>query len=417
VDMQRKHALDPRKTRSVDCLPTVTIGGDSSSDEGDAVEKRKTVSDDEGPCKGQVSGRLNERSDTKETSDTTLSEEGRGTSSSSRKPKFRLQLDMPVLPEDGAPAPRTHRGTQAPEAVQKRKAALEKLTEAAGKYQEQLEAKLKAHEGRRRRRIKTWAAHISDSPTSNASSSSRVLTPTGDYTPFPDPDEVVILFDWDDTLLPTSFISAVLRPSFLPGQLRHGIPTDSCFYEDMKRHAEAIEMILRATRDIAHVAIVTLATRPWVESSSRIYLPGTDIPAVLRELGIPVYYAQEHLLQAHEHLEEEGVDLFMIAKRNAFAKHLRKVHRENNVKVTHVLSIGDSEAEQEAVKDVVWSCYEHATCLTVMLMEEPSIKVLSDQLQLMSKAVSRLITQQDDLDINVDDAVAVDRLADLVLRS
>lgn len=98
-----------------------------------------------------------------------------------------------------------------------------------------------------------------------------------------DRDEPVVIFDWDDTLLPTTFVD------FL-GQL----PANGRQFEAAEKHAKQVESILRTARSLGRVAIVTMANKKWLVKSAERYLPGLDVEALTEELDIPVVYASEY---------------------------------------------------------------------------------------------------------------------------
>eukprot|EP00927_Polykrikos_kofoidii_P056859 TRINITY_DN50948_c0_g1_i1.p1 TRINITY_DN50948_c0_g1~~TRINITY_DN50948_c0_g1_i1.p1 ORF type:complete len:615 (-),score=114.32 TRINITY_DN50948_c0_g1_i1:145-1989(-) len=113
-------------------------------------------------------------------------------------------------------------------------------------------------------------------------------------------DSAVVIFDWDDTLFPTSFLTHQVIPSFgqrqgaEPGVLRT-LPKDSEYYNALAHHGRIVEFVLRTARQVARVVIVTLSMEPWVEASSEHYLPGTDLKSLLKELDIPVFYSRAHV--------------------------------------------------------------------------------------------------------------------------
>eukprot|EP00913_Durusdinium_trenchii_P008453 g7938.t1 len=107
------------------------------------------------------------------------------------------------------------------------------------------------------------------------------------------------------------------------------LPSESPYYADLKAHAQIVESILLSAREVVgRVSIVTLAQRPWVENSAGWYLPGLDLEKLFQELEIEIFYAREHITRPHIYNAqlEEGVDMFVIAKRNAMLKCLRKLY-------------------------------------------------------------------------------------------
>lgn len=112
---------------------------------------------------------------------------------------------------------------------------------------------------------------------------------------FQDPANAVIIFDWDDTLLPTTYILGTVIPS-LPEEDKAGVlPEDSEYQEQLAAHAHLVQFLLRTARRVARVAIVSNSLSPWVQASAARYLPGIDFEALFDELDVPVYYSRQHL--------------------------------------------------------------------------------------------------------------------------
>mmetsp|Transcript_82984 Transcript_82984/g.231550 ORF Transcript_82984/g.231550 Transcript_82984/m.231550 type:complete len:487 (+) Transcript_82984:55-1515(+) len=111
--------------------------------------------------------------------------------------------------------------------------------------------------------------------------------------PYDSKDSAVVIFDWDDTLFPTSFVVQMVIPSM--GKHDEFLSKDSPHYEALAHHAHVVDFVLRAARKVARVAIVTLSMSPWVEASTERYLPGLNIASLLYELDIQVYYSRGHV--------------------------------------------------------------------------------------------------------------------------
>mmetsp|Transcript_79428 Transcript_79428/g.233405 ORF Transcript_79428/g.233405 Transcript_79428/m.233405 type:complete len:395 (-) Transcript_79428:100-1284(-) len=227
-------------------------------------------------------------------------------------------------------------------------------------------------------------------------------------------DNTIIIFDWDDTLLPTWFLQDTVCPSLPPNAREATLPTDSPFYAKLAAHASILKAVLMLSRAVAQVAIVTLAVRPWVLNSAERFLPGLDLPDLLCRLGIPVYYAREHVKRPDACLAqvEEGVDIFTVAKRATMMKCLRKLSRKRKTARMNVISIGDSLAEKDAIKEVLWAFNEQpglegivATplCKTVKFAFQPTAEQLGDELQLLAMWLRQMASHQEDFDINMED--------------
>jgi len=307
--------------------------------------------------------------------------------------------------ETGSPAPRLSRFMS--DKSSKRDRALVKLSFAVASVRQKMETKATRLKQQRMqlRRLHSTDFH-EDVSRGNHAPVVSVCKDEPDITHVA--KEKIIYFDWDDTLCPTGFIEEVLEPFGLTEVL-----PSSPFYAGMRKHANAIESVMRAASQVAHVAIVTLAKRPWVKSSAARFLPCLPIEQLLQELSIPVYYASEHIPVATRYIEEEEMDLHVVAKRKAMSRFRKKVSRKWGA-VSHVLSIGDSHAEAEALKDLVWSTLDNAHATTVRLLSNPSLEELTDELVFVASICPDLVSREGDTDFHMDNSDDVEALLSLL---
>lgn len=228
----------------------------------------------------------------------------------------------------------------------------------------------------------------------------------------------MIIIDWDDTLLPTSFLKEMPRNS--PGLVGKPLDTLPC-YESLKDHAGLVKKLLQAASVVAHISIVTLSARPWVKMSSETYLPGLDIESLLRDLDIPVYYATEYLEPAVP--LDASIDqtpcLATVSKRNAMTEFMRRLCASKTWAGSRlsVLSIGDSLVEQQALKDCCrrWAGLRPSDrrplCKTVKLMDKPSLQQLSDELRYVISEVGGMASREEDFDVRVDSSYLTGRMS------
>jgi len=223
-------------------------------------------------------------------------------------------------------------------------------------------------------------------------------------------DTAVMIFDWDDTLLPTTFCeglppipnSAAVRSSHLP------------FFVALRRHAQNVERVLRAARSVACVSIVTLSKRPWVMQSAERWLLGLDFPALVRELDITVYYANEHTGRPDVPPACLAQD-YTAWKRNAMAKCLTDWYATGVLGKArlNVTSIGDGLFEQQALKDLLkaWGqtglLAQSPLCKTLKLMDHPTLSQLSDQLQRLCPGLGCMAHQDNPFDLCIDDPAKI----------
>jgi len=314
-------------------------------------------------------------------------------------------------------------------------------------------------------------------------------TKHGSNTTADDSEISTIIFDWDDTLLPTSFLMNTVLPGLHP-DLRSSIPRDCKHWDVLAAHAHVVDFVLRVARRAARVAIVTNSMSPWVLASAERYLPGLDIESLLKRLEIPVHYARRHvdsipyqvsaygnvMVLDHTDNSRVGVDIIPAAdgslqitqieadglvgrwnaenptccvlpgdrivevngQRDRLAEECRKrqiikVHTVREVKTPNpyteakvidmttclndfyndgemrrnVISIGDSEQEQAALKQVLEACPDPGghlkhLCKTVNLLDSPTVEQLSTELKILMVWLSRMVKFDKDFDLAMD---------------
>jgi len=204
-----------------------------------------------------------------------------------------------------------------------------------------------------------------------------------------------ILFDWDDTLLPTSYIRHNL------GDTQGAEDAEADVRAKLEAHGERIKDLLRSANKAAHVSIVTLSCRPWVTQSAARYFPGADISALLDELGIDVHYAGEYAagLPAAPTQQPASLEHLAALKRTAMSRCLARADARLP-KRKNVISVGDSVIEQQALKQLVPKLGRHTgdrqkpLCKIVKFMDGPSLEELTEQLVFLSPWLRAMVAQQ-----------------------
>lgn len=186
----------------------------------------------------------------------------------------------------------------------------------------------------------------------------------------------VIVFDWDDTLLPTT---AVVNEELTPDK------------SVLETHAEHVRETLRLAASLGRVAIVTLAARPWLQVSAKRYMPSVDWENLFHELNIPIVYSREVLDKRRMMAasQEPGVDLYVLCKRKAMSQAIKKL--TDKPPDLLFVSIGDSYVEAEAAVDLVW-CRDVGCHRVIKLKDEPStVEDLSTQLLELQELLPRVV--------------------------
>jgi len=194
-----------------------------------------------------------------------------------------------------------------------------------------------------------------------------------------------IVFDWDDTLVATTFIKNVLLPSLPLYRQDVAITEESEFYPALAKHAEIVELLLRSATKHARVSILTLGSPEWFVKSAAHYFPGCDMLALLDELDIQTCYANRDSELVVMMSTQKGLDPGHVAKVSAFSSCLKRFYGGTDQQ-WNVLSVGDSIIERDALKEVVQK-YNQVSAdgpglalgKTLKLKDHPSLDELTTQ--------------------------------------
>ena len=198
---------------------------------------------------------------------------------------------------------------------------------------------------------------------------SKLLT-TKVWTPNikPKKHNCIIIFDWDDTLLPTSFLTK-----------------GGCFYEDMqispsdeKKISELENLVLELLNETIEkgtVYIITNAGLEWVNYSARRFYP--KIIPILEKIKI-VSARGEYEKLYPGNSRQWKIAAFLMLQKTVDLK-----------LVTNIICLGDSLFEMEAGR-ILASRFTEAFIKTIKFRETPKLDELIKQLKLVCKQFSSI---------------------------
>eukprot|EP00345_Euplotes_harpa_P013014 CAMPEP_0168356294 /NCGR_PEP_ID=MMETSP0213-20121227/25067_1 /TAXON_ID=151035 /ORGANISM="Euplotes harpa, Strain FSP1.4" /LENGTH=309 /DNA_ID=CAMNT_0008368681 /DNA_START=119 /DNA_END=1049 /DNA_ORIENTATION=- len=177
----------------------------------------------------------------------------------------------------------------------------------------------------------------------------------------PTSHQTLIIFDWDDTLLCTSFLS----PSSGTG---YNKLNSSSLLNKLSKLEESVERILKLATQLGQTYIITNAEGGWVEYSSQLYI--SKVYNVLSKLKI---------ISARETYEKIYPGNPNEWKNQAFALTGEKLDEST---ITNIVVLGDSKIEMEAGVNLS-KMYSTARIKTAKFRESPSPNELNNQLKLV----------------------------------
>lgn len=202
--------------------------------------------------------------------------------------------------------------------------------------------------------------------------------PCGGCAPSTDASNTLIILDWDDTILPTSFLAAC-------GYRVDGPDPTADLAAELAGYACHVESMLRTLLALGMVIICTNAETGWVELTCRKFLPGLE-----------TLVASIEKISARSEFEPRGVTSPFDWKRYAFSWLLSTRGRSN------VLSVGDSVHERAAV---IHACSAFGgrgvCCKSLKFLERPGVRELVLQHQKALERLSDYLTYGGHLDLFV----------------
>jgi len=196
----------------------------------------------------------------------------------------------------------------------------------------------------------SWDMPMSDSSSSRCSSSSS-------------PENTLIIFDWDDTLLCSSALDIAVPDDALMLQLE-----------------ETVQAILRTAMRFGETMIVTNGCATWVQESSRRFLPG--LAPTLHNMTV---------MSARAEYEHKYPDDPFSWKRCAFRRILKGKRVAGDL---NLIVLGDSPAEMFAAHNATKVLHIPALLKTVKFMEEPSATQLLGQLRRIAQELGKIVYEE-----------------------
>ncbi|CDW90219.1 UNKNOWN [Stylonychia lemnae] len=198
----------------------------------------------------------------------------------------------------------------------------------------------------------------------------------------PKTHQTCIIFDWDDTILCTTYL--IPYPSLLQDPMRK-IPQS--MQEILDSLDDAAENLLIMAKQLGMVFIITNAADGWVEMSSERFLP--KVHKLLRE-GVKIISARSKFEKLFPHNYQEW-------KIRAF---LEAQQAMDNDAITNLVAIGDNNIEIEAAYHLA-SQFQHAFIKTIKFRESPSTQELTKQLKLVANQFEQIVTAPKNLTVRL----------------
>ena len=197
--------------------------------------------------------------------------------------------------------------------------------------------------------------------------------------------KTLIIFDWDDTLFPTSWT------------VSNGIDlSDSSIQNKYIVYFSRLDMLLykllTTCLKYGTVFIVTNAVIRWIQVSSNM-LPNTQ----------KVINNNIKIVSARDLYQEKYPSQMDLWKKLVFDELVLK--NFDKCKHQHVISVGDAEHEFKALVDLYneSSVTKHRLLKTVRFVRNPSFNTVVDEIEVLNSCIIKVLTNNDHMDLKFKD--------------
>lgn len=190
----------------------------------------------------------------------------------------------------------------------------------------------------------------------------------------------LIIFDWDDTLLPTSFLL-----------YKHSLDKENKLNEKEQSKIKKLELLVKNLLTLClskgDVYIITNAGEGWVEESSKNYYP--NIKDILNQIEV---------ISARKDYEQKYPENSKLWKIKSFLNLKKRINEEL---ITNIICLGDSVFEMEAGKNLAAN-FIHAVIKTIKFKESPKPDELIKQLNLVLNQFNSIFISSKNLTVRVE---------------
>eukprot|EP00929_Paragymnodinium_shiwhaense_P112422 TRINITY_DN8067_c0_g1_i1.p1 TRINITY_DN8067_c0_g1~~TRINITY_DN8067_c0_g1_i1.p1 ORF type:complete len:268 (+),score=74.00 TRINITY_DN8067_c0_g1_i1:111-914(+) len=201
----------------------------------------------------------------------------------------------------------------------------------------------------------------------------------------PPAHQTVTIFDWDDTLLCTTYLDPS-RDFWYTGNRRKNV---QAVHTNLRKIATLGKDMLEQSLTLGKTFIVTNAMEGWVEDCIERHVP--ELWPLMGK--VEVISARSK----YEHLHPYDISMW---KKEAFLEIKERFCMDPTI-LTNIIALGDAEYEMEAAKDLSKQ-FEEVFTKTVKFQPQPTADELLKQLDLVSKSFPKILNNAKNLKISLE---------------
>jgi hypothetical protein len=195
-------------------------------------------------------------------------------------------------------------------------------------------------------------------------------------------DETLIIFDWDDTILPSSWLAKnnlYIDLDIIPNE----------YLSQLSSLQKSISLLLERAITCGNLIIITNSDAGWIEVSCKKFLP--EIVPLLSKIKI---------LSARSTFQSKELDSPIDWKIKAFYKEINLAYEGKNNSRKNILSWGDSQFERTALHKGVQDL-KFVNTKSIKFIEKPTIEQLHREIDLVYNNFFDICNKLDSLDLMI----------------
>lgn len=200
-------------------------------------------------------------------------------------------------------------------------------------------------------------------------------------------ENTVIIFDWDDTLLSSSWLAGKGY------RLDSPLPKEAV--DQLKVLETAVLNLLSKAFLYGEVHFVTNGEAGWVEMSAQKFLP--RVYELLPRVNI-VSARSTYQHRFPNSPEAWKIEAFRSTIQESFENKMDIETKRNSIPVRNLISFGDSAHERNALIHIT-SNMKNALCKSIKFVERPSLEQLERQLKIIDGSLEYVCTHNENLDL------------------
>lgn len=203
-------------------------------------------------------------------------------------------------------------------------------------------------------------------------------------------EDIVIFFDWDDTLMASS---AIAKLGLCPKYINEKPEIPDSVRAELKELEESVLQLLETALSYGRVVIVTAAETGWVELSASLFMPRLVSFLNTRIKVISARSTYEYLYP--DYPRRWKVEAFNHEIFPAWGE-------EDSASIPrHVISLGDGPTERAALINVKMQAMDACYGKSMKFIAYPKISELQLEVELILANMDHLCTHEGDLDLQI----------------